>query len=110
MLAREGFADVAFRANRLTANPDGRLVPAFPNSASGCGRCGTCKGAEARRRRALGQTVWFVGNGVSDRCAAPVADRLFAKDDLLAFARREGIAATSFETLADVLAALPTPG
>jgi 2-hydroxy-3-keto-5-methylthiopentenyl-1-phosphate phosphatase len=34
-------------------------------------------------------------------------DRLFAKDDLLAFARREGIAATPFETLADVLAALP---
>jgi HAD superfamily phosphoserine phosphatase-like hydrolase len=107
MLAREGFADVPFRANHVEPTPDGRLVPSFPHAGAGCGRCGTCKGAEARRRRTLGQTVWFAGNGVSDRCAAPAVDRLFAKDDLLAFARREGIAATPFETLADVLAALP---
>lgn len=107
LLARAGLADVPFRANHVTFVPGRRLVPEFPHFAEGCGRCGSCKGAEISRRKSLGQTVWFVGDGVSDRCAAPVADRLFARRDLLAFARARGIAAEPFASLRDVLAALP---
>lgn len=109
ILARCGFSDIPFRANRLTFVDGGGLLPEFPQFVPDCGRCGTCKGAEVRRRRARGEVVWFVGNGVSDRCAAPAADRLFAKSDLLVFARREGLAVTPFETLAQVLEALPPP-
>jgi 2,3-diketo-5-methylthio-1-phosphopentane phosphatase len=107
LLAREGLSDVPLLTNHATFGADGALVPEFPHFARGCGRCGTCKGAEVARRHALGQTVWFAGDGVSDRCAAPLADRLFARRDLLAFARARGIPATPFDSLADVAAALP---
>jgi 2-hydroxy-3-keto-5-methylthiopentenyl-1-phosphate phosphatase len=106
LLDREGHADVPVLANRLEFEPGGKLRPSFPNFEGGCGRCGTCKGAEVRRRQAMGQTVWFAGDGISDRCAAPVADRLFARRDLLRFARAQGIPATPIDSLADVLASL----
>ncbi len=107
LLARERLDHVGLRANHLAFGPDRTLVPEFPHFAAGCGRCGTCKGAEVARRRRAGQTVWFAGDGVSDRCAAPLADRLFARRDLSAFARDRSIPHTPFESLADVLAALP---
>jgi 2,3-diketo-5-methylthio-1-phosphopentane phosphatase len=103
-LEREGFGEIPVRANKVRFEEGARLVPEFPHWGGGCGRCGACKGTEIARRRALGQRVWFVGDGVSDRCAAPVADRLFAKRDLARFASERGIAFTPFETLADVLA------
>jgi 2,3-diketo-5-methylthio-1-phosphopentane phosphatase len=104
ILEREGFGEIPVRANKVRFEEGARLVPEFPHWGGGCGRCGACKGTEIARRRALGQRVWFVGDGVSDRCAAPVADRLFAKRDLARFASERGIAFTPFETLADVLA------
>ncbi|MFN0149887.1 MAG: HAD-IB family phosphatase [bacterium] len=107
ILAREGFGDLDVRANGIRFEDGARLVPEFPHFDTGCGRCGACKATEIARRRASGQTVWFVGDGISDRCAAPVADRVFAKRDLARFAVEKQIAFTPFETLADVLAEMP---
>lgn len=107
ILAREGFGDLSVRANGIRFEDGARLVPEFPHFDSGCGRCGACKGTEIARRRALGQTVWFAGDGISDRCAAAAADRLFAKRDLARFATERAIRFTPFETLADVLAEMP---
>jgi HAD superfamily phosphoserine phosphatase-like hydrolase len=107
ILAREGFPDLPVRANGIRFEEGARLVPDFPHFEGGCGRCGACKGTEIARRKALGQTVWFAGDGVSDRCAAPAADRLFARRDLARFATERGIPFSPFDSLADLLAQMP---
>jgi 2-hydroxy-3-keto-5-methylthiopentenyl-1-phosphate phosphatase len=44
-----------------------------------CSTCGTCKQAPIKDARRRGRRAVFVGDGVSDRKAALLADRLFAK-------------------------------
>ena len=78
------------------------MSPEFPNAGRGCGRCGNCKGAHARRVREEGFRVVMVGDGFSDRCAARVADHVIARGDLLAFCVATGIAAESFVDFAAV--------
>lgn len=85
------------------------VVPVFGSpEGEGCGRCGTCKAAVLARLvrdRAPGTRAplsVFVGDGLSDRCAARVADVVYAKGDLLRFCESEGIAARPFVTFADV--------
>ncbi len=105
LLDRHGLADVVARSNgaRLVGR---RLEPAFGSPAGeGCGRCGTCKGAVLAAVAAGWARTVFVGDGLSDRCAAPLADVVYAKDDLLVHCRARGIAARPFATFADVAAA-----
>jgi 2-hydroxy-3-keto-5-methylthiopentenyl-1-phosphate phosphatase len=102
-LARAGLQEVPFAANRLRFEP-GRVVPEFPWSAEGCGRCGNCKGQHVRHWRALGFETALVGDGFSDRCGAREADRVIARGDLLDWCAREGIAARPFAGFAEVAA------
>src|SRR5207244_7793010 len=44
-----------------------------------CSTCGMCKQAPIRDARRRGRLALFVGDGVIDRKAALIADRLFAK-------------------------------
>jgi 2-hydroxy-3-keto-5-methylthiopentenyl-1-phosphate phosphatase len=89
---------------------DGAIAGAAPDATPGCGRCGNCKGERVSRARARGiERVILVGDGFSDRCAAERADLVYAKDDLLLWCRRRGIAAVPFETLHDVARAEALP-
>jgi 2-hydroxy-3-keto-5-methylthiopentenyl-1-phosphate phosphatase len=94
-LARAGLADLPFAANRARF-ASGGLVPEFPWTAEGCGRCGNCKAQHARRWRAQGYRVVTIGDGLSDRCGAEASDAVIAKDGLLEWCRASGIAATLF--------------
>lgn len=67
-----------------------------------CGLCGTCKRAPIIEARTRGQSIVFVGDGVSDRRAAPLADRLYAKDRLAEWCDAEQLPYVAFTTLADV--------
>jgi HAD superfamily phosphoserine phosphatase-like hydrolase len=102
ILDAHGLDHVPARANGARF-VDGGLVPEFGSpDGTGCGRCGTCKGAVlAELARGHARTV-FVGDGLSDRCGARAAGTVYAKHALLDYCRREGIAATPFETFADV--------
>ena len=94
LLEREGVLDaVELRANRLEARSDGWRVLFRADH-----ECGTC--GEPCKRRDLPQDgeVVFVGDGYSDRCAALAADRVFARDGLAEWLRRQGVA---FEPLTD---------
>lgn len=64
---------------------------------------GICKRLTVEQAAASGATTIFIGDGVSDRCAVPVADRVFAKGSLARYCRERGIAYTPFETFADVM-------
>jgi 2,3-diketo-5-methylthio-1-phosphopentane phosphatase len=105
LLDRHGLAAVDARSNDARAEGR-RLVPSFGTpEGEGCGRCGTCKGAVLEALApAFARTV-FIGDGLSDRCAAPRADVVYAKHDLLDFCRARGIAAHPFATFADVAGA-----
>ena len=71
-----------------------------------CGLCGTCKQAPMRAAKARARTIVFVGDGVSDRRAAPVADLLFAKDRLAEWCDETDLPYVPFTTLDDVSRAL----
>lgn len=113
-LANAGLEHVPWSSNRVRFEGT-RVIPEFPHANRGCGRCGNCKGERVRDEQLEGRTVVFVGDGLSDRCGARAADRVFARGALLAWCEREGIAATRFDDFADVaratgLAGAPTNG
>jgi 2,3-diketo-5-methylthio-1-phosphopentane phosphatase len=99
-LERAGLADLPRSANR-SRFAGGAMIPEF-ESRDGCGRCGNCKARHVREHRARGDEVIMVGDGLSDRCGARLADRVIARGELLAFCRQEGIEALPFEDFADV--------
>ncbi len=102
LLDRHGLAGVQARSNdaRFVA---GRLEPSFGTPpGEGCGRCGTCKGAVLAALAPAHARIVFVGDGLSDRCAAPRADVVYARDDLMTYCVAQGIPARPFETFEDV--------
>ena len=100
ILEREGLGSLPVEANGIRFVGD-RLLPTFPFAGRGCGRCGNCKGGAVEEAAREGPVI-FVGNGLSDRCGARRAPRVFAKDDLARFCRDEGIPFEPFETFDDV--------
>lgn len=62
------------------------------------------KEAIVERYRRWYREAWFVGNGVSDRGAARVADRVWAVEPLLSWCGVHGITASPFETFHDLSA------
>jgi 2,3-diketo-5-methylthio-1-phosphopentane phosphatase len=80
----------------------------FPNldRCCPCSTCGTCKQAPIKEAGRRGRTTVFVGDGISDRKAALLADVLFAKDDLADWCDEAGVDYRPFATLADVARAL----
>jgi 2-hydroxy-3-keto-5-methylthiopentenyl-1-phosphate phosphatase len=67
--------------------------------------CPAC-GEPCKRAALEGGDVVFVGDGVSDHCAALVADRVFARDGLAEYLAGEGVSYEPFGDLRDVAAAL----
>jgi 2,3-diketo-5-methylthio-1-phosphopentane phosphatase len=98
-LARAGLGDLPIAGNRARFEAGG-VVPEFPWSSDGCGRCGNCKAQHARRWRERGYRVVMVGDGLSDRCGAEASDAVLAKGSLLAWCRERGVPATPFEDFA----------
>jgi 2-hydroxy-3-keto-5-methylthiopentenyl-1-phosphate phosphatase len=100
VLAREGVR-VRLVANNVRADPSG--WQASFSDAPVCSVCGErCKrGAVA----ALGPFA-YAGDGISDRCVALAADRVFARAGLAAWLERRHVAFEPFEDLYDVAARL----
>ena len=106
VLAREG-VELQLLANRLEASEDGWRVR-FRDEAS-CAVCGEpCKRAALVAEGAA--PLVYVGDGVSDRCAALLADRVFARAGLAAYLEREGVPFEPFDDFLDVAAALDGGG
>lgn len=100
-LQAEGLS-VPIRANRADCLPDRfGLVPTDR-------RCptGVDKAAILLAAREAGHRTVYIGDGFSDRLAAPHADLLYAKSSLKAYCTRKNIPHVPFETFADVRADL----
>jgi 2-hydroxy-3-keto-5-methylthiopentenyl-1-phosphate phosphatase len=102
LLAREGVLSVVeLRANRLDPRPDGWRVLFRANHS-----CDTC-GEPCKRKDLAGDgEVVFVGDGYSDRCAALVADRVFARDGLAEWLAAQGVPFEPFTDFHELAARL----
>jgi len=98
-LERAGLADVRWRANHARFE-DGGLTPEFPWADPSCEWCGNCKAQYVREYRGRGFRVVFVGDGLSDRCGAKVADAVFARASLWDWCLQQGIGARPFDGFA----------
>jgi 2-hydroxy-3-keto-5-methylthiopentenyl-1-phosphate phosphatase len=100
VLEREGL-ELEVRCNGADPLPEGWRVR-FRD----VGPCPVCGDMCKRRSLPDGPGIVYVGDGVSDHCAALASDRVFARGWLAAELGREGIPYEPFETLDDVAAAL----
>jgi HAD superfamily phosphoserine phosphatase-like hydrolase len=97
VLEREGI-DLEVRANRLDARPDGWRA-LFRNDEP-CPVCGEpCKRADLEGS----EDFAYVGDGVSDRCVALAASRVFARDGLARYLEARGVDFVPFEDFHDVV-------
>ena len=94
---------IPFYAN-CTHFRDGEGIDiSFPYSTEECGLCGTCKKKLVQIQRKEYDSVFFVGNGLSDRCAAQEADFAFAKDSLYTDCIKKEIACHFFKNFQEIL-------
>jgi 2-hydroxy-3-keto-5-methylthiopentenyl-1-phosphate phosphatase len=100
VLEREGL-ELEVVANRLDPRPDGWR--AVFRSAEPCPVCGEpCKRADVGGLDAF----VYVGDGVSDRCVADVATRVFARDGLAEYLDTRDVPYESFTDFDDLVATL----
>ena len=100
VLEREG-VEVELKANRVVADPTGWKV--LWHDETVCAVCG-----EACKRNALPEAdeIVYVGDGISDRCAALASDRIFATRGLARYLDEQGVAYERFDDFFDIASAL----
>ena len=101
LAGKPGLWPIPFLANRLICI-NGNWKVQFPYPSLDCQACGHCKADPIQTWNAQGYTTVFVGNGVTDRCAASAAGLTFAKDELAEWCRRKEILMTRYETFNDI--------
>jgi 2-hydroxy-3-keto-5-methylthiopentenyl-1-phosphate phosphatase len=84
----------------------GELLFPYEERCCPCSTCGMCKQAPVKDAQYRRRHTVLVGDGISDRKAALLADTVFAKDGLGDWCARNGVAHTRFETLSEVRGAL----
>jgi len=95
MLEHEG-VDVELHANRVDAGPGGwRVIWRYDDEE--CESCGeSCKRSVVRRIAGDDEIV-YIGDGISDRCAAEASDRVFATRDLAPYLDERGVPYERFD-------------
>jgi 2,3-diketo-5-methylthio-1-phosphopentane phosphatase/HAD superfamily hydrolase (TIGR01509 family) len=78
----------------------------FPHFNEDCGLCGTCKKRIVQMHRKDYDSIFFVGNGISDRCGAREADFVFAKDSLYTYCIDQDVACHFYQGFQDILSDL----
>lgn len=111
LFEREGIPDYAcIRANKLHFSGDRARVeflwPPFscPRGEEGCGHC---KVEVVEKMRARGRKVLFIGDGLTDRCAAEKADLILARSQLARYCREKGLPYYGFRDFSQIKSILP---
>jgi 2-hydroxy-3-keto-5-methylthiopentenyl-1-phosphate phosphatase len=107
ILEREGL-EVEVHANRVDPRPDGWVVDwRYGDPCESCGE--SCKRSLVRGLAAGGEIV-YVGDGYSDRCAAELADAVFATRGLARYLEERGVDFVRFDDFHEVAAHLADGG
>jgi len=96
-------SDIPFYANCTQFRNGEGMDISFPYSSEECGLCGTCKKRLIQIHRKEYDSILFVGNGLSDRCAAREADFVFAKSSLYTYCIDQDITCHFFENFHEIL-------
>ncbi len=112
ILNKFGLSEIIVFANHAYIDGD-RFVMEFPYDNDGCPRCGSCKGT--RIRETVDQErnkfrIVYIGDGLSDICALPEADIVFARSDLLRYCRENDFEAIEYESFFDIFNYLQKTG
>lgn len=97
-IRREEFPHLEILANTLKPNEETGWQCVFRDKTPD----GHDKAAPLRAAKKRGERVIFIGDGLSDRGAAEVADEVFAKHSLADFCRERGINFHPYQTFDDV--------
>ncbi|OGP72958.1 MAG: hypothetical protein A2V86_09465 [Deltaproteobacteria bacterium RBG_16_49_23] len=103
MLETHHLTEIPFYANQTCFLRDGGMDISYPHVSEECGLCGTCKKRIVRIHRKDYERIFFVGNGLSDRCAARESDFVFAKDSLYPYCIDQDITCHPFQNFSDIL-------
>ncbi len=103
VLGRVGLGHLPVEAHDARFAAEGSTILWSERGGEECDRCGRrCKRHDLEHHRRAGEAVVYVGDGVSDRCAAQDADLVFARDGLAEFLDGLGIPFRPFEDFHDV--------
>lgn len=105
ILNKFGLGEIKYSGNRGTVR-DNRLRLEFIYDNYDCRRCGCCKGARIIDRVGKENKNWnviFIGDGLSDICALPQSDIVFARGDLLNYCREKEINAIEYEDFFNII-------
>ncbi len=105
ILRKYHLEQIPYCANRAIFDGN-RLRIEFPYQNDSCPRCGSCKGVRIKeivgaQREAV--DVVFIGDGLSDICALPQSDSIFARGDLLTYCRNHHFPAIEYSDFFDIL-------
>lgn len=108
LLAHWGLEGLEISSHEADFSREGcRLV--WSDRGDRCAECGRyCKRHDIRRV-GLGRPLVYIGDGVSDRCAAETADLIFARTDLARHLTQEGVAHVPFDDFHQVRRRLEQP-
>jgi len=81
LLGKYNLNHIPVRANVLHFKSNGEVKPEFPYYEEGCLKCANCKGMHIKKSKKESNIIVYIGDGYSDRCAAPHSDIIFAKND-----------------------------
>jgi 2-hydroxy-3-keto-5-methylthiopentenyl-1-phosphate phosphatase len=103
LLQRIGLGALPVYCNRLLKTDEGWMLQ-FPGASESCSCfCASCKRNVLLRSAADDDVIIYIGDGMSDTCAAEHADVVIAKGTLAAFCTANGIPHHHFRTLADAV-------
>jgi 2-hydroxy-3-keto-5-methylthiopentenyl-1-phosphate phosphatase len=94
---------IPFYSNATCLRAEGGVDISFPHSSEECGLCGTCKKQIVQIHRHQYDQIFFVGDGLSDRCASRESDFVFAKDSLYTYCIDQDITCHPFQDFSDIL-------
>ncbi len=96
-----GLGDLEVVSHEALFTRDGcRLV--WSDRGEACAECGRrCKRHDLRLRL-RGERLVYIGDGISDRCGARMADVVFARDDLARDLSADGLAHIPFDDFTEV--------
>ncbi len=105
VLEREGLGDLPLVASSADPDPTGWKITFTDEEI--CPVCGqACKRASVQALT-NGSKLVYVGDGYSDRCAAELADHVFARTGLARYFDAKGLDYMPFEDFHDIVRALP---
>lgn len=109
VLDREGLAELAFAANDLAFDPDGRWRVVQAATPRINALCNHCKSWHLAGATAAGARTIYIGDGTTDRCPAGNADLVFAKGSLVEWCTQQGIGHVPFARFAEIEAWFGSP-